>query len=93
MRFEIWPATTLIGVYGITHNVYYVKWCVRTELTLMSPAPENQTLPELTIHPSNQFVTLHLSCTSSASPAPPSLRARFENHNSAARHPIRNHIV
>lgn len=51
---------------------------------LLSPAPENQTLPELTIHPSSQPVTFHLSSTSTASPAPPPLIARFENHNSAA---------
>lgn len=59
----------------------------------MSPAPENQTLPELTIHPSNQPVTFHLSSTSLPPSAPPSLIARFENHNSAASDPIRNSIV
>lgn len=75
------------------HNVYYVKLCVWFEALILSPAPENQTLPELTIHPSNQSVTLHLSCTSSASPAPASLLARFENHNPAARHAIRNPIA
>lgn len=28
VRFEIWRATTLMGVHGITHNVYYVKSCI-----------------------------------------------------------------
>lgn len=27
LRFAIWPVTPLLGVYGITHNVYYVKSC------------------------------------------------------------------
>lgn len=35
--------------YDATHNVYYVKSCTMSDMFIMSPAPENQTLPDAPI--------------------------------------------